>query len=81
MAVFEAVQAGTTITISPVILTAGGMAVAVAVSWGVMKTTIAHITREIQNVRHDLRNFQTAQNAMMIEALERVARIEGSLSK
>lgn len=81
MALLAAIQAqGTTITLSPLMLTLLGMIVTVAVGWGVIKANIKQVTDELGRVRHDLRNFQTTQQQMMVEALERVARIEGKLN-
>lgn len=68
-----------TIAVSPVMITLAGVVVSIAVAWGVMKSTLRHMSTEIQSVRHDLRNFQTAQQAFLVETLERVARIEGEL--
>ena len=68
-----------TITLSPFMVTMGGVIASVAVAWGVMKSTLRHMSKEIQTVRHDLRNIQMAQQGMLMETLERVARIEGKL--
>lgn len=68
-----------TITISPFMLTLGGVVVSIAVAWGVMKSTLKHMSDQIATVRHDLRNFQTAQQGFLVEALERIARIEGKM--
>ena len=82
MALLEVVQAGqgATITLSPLVLTLLGMVVTVAVGWGMIKANIRQVTEELGRVRHDLRNFQQTQQTMMVEALERVARIEGKLN-
>lgn len=68
-----------TITLSPFVLTVGGVVASVALAWGVMSATLKTMTKEVQTVRHDLKNWQQAQQAMMMETLERVARIEGKL--
>lgn len=73
------VLADPTITVSPFMLTLGGVVVSIAVAWGVMKSTMRHMREQIATVRHDLRNFQTSQQGFLVEALERIARIEGKM--
>lgn len=68
-----------TITLSPFMLTAGTILASVAASWGVMQTTLKQLTKEIERVRHDVKNMQQAQQGAIMETLERVARIEGKL--
>ena len=67
------------ITLSPFALTAATIVASVAASWGVMQTTLKQLTKEIERVRHDLKNMQQAQQGAIMETLERVARIEGKL--
>jgi hypothetical protein len=50
-----------------------------AASYGILKASVAALGREIQVLRHDSRNFQQAQQSLLTEALERIARIEGRL--
>lgn len=50
-----------------------------AASYGILKATVNGMGREISILRHDQRNHQTAQQALLTEALERIARIEGRL--
>lgn len=73
------VAADPTITITPLVLTVGTILASVAAAWGVMQATLKAMTREVQTVRHDLKNWQQAQQGVMMETLERVARIEGKL--
>lgn len=73
-------QTGATITLTPVMLTLIGMGGAFAAAYGVMKATIKQVTEELGRVRHDLRNLAQTQQTMMVETLERVARIEGKLN-
>lgn len=68
-----------TITLSPFMLTVATIVASVAASWGVMQTTLKQLTKEIERVRHDLKNMQQAQQGAIMETLERVARIEGKL--
>ncbi len=68
-----------TITLSPLMLTVGTIVASVAAAWGVMQATLKQVTREMQTVRHDLKNWQQAQQGVLMETLERVARIEGKL--
>lgn len=68
-----------TITLSPFALTAATILASVAASWGVMQTTLKQLTKEIERVRHDVKNMQQAQQGAIMETLERVARIEGKL--
>lgn len=68
-----------TITLSPFVLTVGGVIASVACAWGVMQATVKQVTKEVTNVRHDLKNWQQAQQGVLMETLERVARIEGKL--
>jgi len=60
-------------------LTVGTIVASVAAAWGVMQATLKQVTREMQTVRHDLKNWQQAQQGVLMETLERVARIEGKL--
>lgn len=73
-------QQGTTITLSPVMLTLAGGLISVAVAWGVIKTMIRQVTDELGRVRLDLKALAQTQQTMMVETLERVARIEGKLN-
>lgn len=73
-------QQGTTITLSPVMLTLAGGLISVAVAWGVIKTMIRQVTDELGRVRSDLKALAQTQQTMMVETLERVARIEGKLN-
>jgi hypothetical protein len=54
-------------------------AVGFAASYGILKATVNGMGREISILRHDQRNHQSAQQALLTEALERIARIEGRL--
>ena len=73
------VAADPTITLSPFVLTAGGVISSVALAWGVMSATLKAVMKEVQTVRHDLRNYQQAQQTYLIDTHERLARIEGKL--
>ena len=73
------VAADATITITPLVLTVGTILASVAAAWGVMQATLKQMTREVERVRHDLKNWQQAQQGVLMETLERVARIEGKL--
>lgn len=79
MAVFAAIQSAT-ITISPIMVTLLGGVIAIAVAWGVIQATIRGVKDELGRVRHDMRNWQQTQQTMMVETLERIARIEGKLN-
>jgi hypothetical protein len=69
------------VELSPVTVTLLSIAGTLAVGWGVMRTSVAALQRETQTLRQDFYSSQETQHALLREALERIARIEGALGK
>ena len=69
------------VELSPVTVTLLSIAGTLAVGWGVMRTSVSALQRETQTLRQDFYSSQETQHALLREALERIARIEGALGK
>jgi hypothetical protein len=69
------------VELSPVTVTLLSIAGTLAVGWGVMRTSVAALQKETQTLRQDFHKSQETQHALLREALERIARIEGALGK
>jgi hypothetical protein len=69
------------VELSPVTVTLLSIAGTLAVGWGVMRTSVAALQRETHTLRQDFYSSQETQHALLREALERIARIEGALGK
>jgi hypothetical protein len=69
------------IELSPVTVTLLSIAGTLSVGWGVMRTSVSALQKETHTLRQDFHKSQETQNALLREALERIARIEGALGK